>query len=188
MMSDPRDNFFSELFNQDSQGAEAIRFQRQLAFEERIIKRVFKECGIKISGWGKMANECRDMTGHNKLNFSWFNSEFSRFPGVLCGRRIPRLHELTMADLFKIPKDGKNRLLAAVAKNLHRLEINTERRFIMCFPVVRTMLCAHNHITDDTGIPRVQWICSFPPTVKNMFTVEHTSTLFNAIGSDWYYD
>ena len=186
---DQRDQFFGELFNQNSESAEAIRFQRQLAFEERIIKRVFKECGIKISGWGKFANECRDMTGHDKLNFSWFNSEFPRFPGALHGRRIPRLHELTMADLFKLPKNGKNRLGAAVAKNLHRLEVNPEHRFVMCFPVVRTMLCAHNHSADDgPDEPRIQWRCSFPPSKKNFFTVEHTATFFSAIGSDWYYE
>lgn len=186
-MADPRDQFFGDLFNENSQGAEAIREQRQLAFEERIIKRVFRECGIKISGWGKLVNECREITGQDKLNFNWFNSEFGHFPGLLYGRRIPRLHELTIADLFKLPKNGKNRLCAAVIKNLQRLEVNTERRFIMCFPVVRTMLCAHNHSPEEPDIPRIQWHCSFPPTVTSGFTVEHTSTLFAAIGPDWYY-
>lgn len=186
-MTDPRDQFFGDLFNENSHGAEAIREQRQLAFEERIIKRVFRECGIKISGWGRFVNECREITGHDKLNFSWFNSEFQYFPGVLCGRRIPRLHELTISDLFKLPKNGKNRLCAAVIKNLHRLEVNTDRKFIMCFPVVRTMFCAHNHVLESPDIPRIQWACSFPPTVKNNFTVEHTATLFAAVGSDWYY-
>jgi hypothetical protein len=149
---------------------------------------VFKECGVKISGWGRYVNQCRDMTGHDKLNFEWFNSEFRNFPAMLYGKRIPRLHELTITDLFKLHKTGKNRLCAALAKNLHRLEVNLDRRFVMCFPIVRTMLCAHNCDADDGIVgPRIQWRCSIPPTNKSNLTVEHTSTLFAAIGADWYY-
>jgi hypothetical protein len=186
-MADPRDQFFGELFNQDSQGAEAIRVQRQLAFEERIIKRVFKECGIPMSGWGRFANECRNMTGSDKLNFSWFNSAFRRFPGILCGRRIPRLHELTLVDLLKISSNGKNRLCSAIAKSLHRDEIDSSRRFVFCFPVVRTMFCAHNYETEDANQPRVLWRLNLNND-ENALIVEPTSMFFRTVGADWYHD
>ncbi|NBT75184.1 hypothetical protein EBZ80_24715 [bacterium] len=186
-MADPRDQFFGELFSNDSQGAEAIRFQRQLAFEERIIKRVFKECGISVSGWGRYANECRNMTGHDKLNFSWFNSTFQRFPGILCGRRIPRLHEITLADLLKISSNGKNRLCSAIAKSLHRDEIDSSRRFIFCFPVVRTMFCAHNYETEDINQPRVSWRLNLGQGTRPL-VVEPTAMFFGTVGSDWFYD
>lgn len=41
-----RDQFFSNLFSENNEQAQATRAQNQLAFEERIIKRVFFECGV----------------------------------------------------------------------------------------------------------------------------------------------
>jgi hypothetical protein len=177
-----RDQFFGNLFDENSENAEAVRLQRQLAFEERIIKRVFNECGIKRLGWGKLANECRDMTGHDKLNFNWFNSVYLHFPAVLCGRRIPKLHELTLGDLFKNPTAGRNRLCQAVSKNLNRQEVDTGSNFIFVFPVVRTMFCAHNLNIDAGDGPRVSWHMQFE---KMTMTVETTVTLFQALGPEW---
>jgi hypothetical protein len=185
---DHRDQFFGELFNDEGTGADEIRLQRQLSFEERIIKRVFSECGIKMSGWGRFANECREITGHDKLNFSWFNSAFDRFPGVLCGKRIPRLHELTMVDLFKNPGKVKNRLCAAIANNAGKQNVDLERKFVFCFPIVRTMYCAHNIDTEDGDCPRVQWRLSMRPINNIRMIVEPTVSFFRTLGSDWYFD
>lgn len=175
-----RDQFFHNIFDDNGDAAEAIRTQRQLAFEERIVKRAFTECGIKINSWGKLVKECQLETGLPKLNFRWFNA-MTRFPARLCGRRIPKLHELTIADLFK-PAD-KNRLFKAVIKNLHRQEIDDTKGFVFVFPVVRTMYCAHN-LTDTQSVgPR--WTMA---TEDAILTVEPTTAFFKAIGPSWFLD
>jgi hypothetical protein len=174
-----RDQFFGNLFNEDSPTADAMRAQRQMAYEERTIKRVFSECGIKINGWGRLANACRDATGQQKMHFAWFNSTFS-FPAQLAGRRIPKLHELGIVDLFKPP--ATNRLCKAVIKNLHRQEIDEIRPFVFVFPIVRKMYCAHNleSVIESGG---VRWIGRAEKTV---LAVEPTVSAFAAIGSDWW--
>jgi hypothetical protein len=174
-------NFFGRLQNEDSVQDELRRQQRQLAYEERIIKRVFSECGIKLNGWGRLANECRKQTAQDKLNFGWFNQAFSRFPGRLCGRRIPKLHELNFQDLFKPTKD--NRLLKAVAKALAKDEVASKnKRFVFVFPVVRTFFCAYNLDLEVAG-----------PTLglreddgRLIMAVSPTSSLFATIGADWF--
>jgi len=178
-----RDQFFGNLFNENSENADAIRVQRQLAFEERTIKRVFTECGAKRAAWGRLANECRDMTGQNNLNFRWFNAVYREFPAVLCGKRIPRLHELTFSDIFKNTARGKNRLCSAVLKSLERLEVNPEHGFVFVFPVVRTMFCAHTLMTDNVkDQTRIQWSWQLGRT---MLIVEPTVSLFGSIGPEW---
>jgi hypothetical protein len=177
-----RDDFFQNIFDENSQGAEAIRAQRQLSYEERVIKRVFKECGIAVRGWGRYVNECRDMTGHPTLNFFWFNSVF-RFP-ELCGQRIPRLHELTFADIFK--PGSKNRLVRAVAKNLAKNEINSTRPFVFVFPVVRSSFCAHNLTVDGQQKPgRVAWVFEAEESGQSL-TIESTASFCQWFGTGWF--
>jgi len=180
-----RDQFFGELFNENSANADAVREQRQLAYEERTIKRVFTECGAKRTSWGRLVNECRHITGQQNLNFNWFNSTYRHFPGVLCGRRIPRLHELTMLDIFKNPGKVKNRLAAAVATNLHRQGVNSDQPFVFVFPVVKTMFCAHNIDTETGDHPRIQWRASFRPASNTVLFIEPTISLFQTIGAEW---
>lgn len=175
-----RDQFFNNLFNDNGDAAEAIRMQRQLAFEERIVKRVFTECGIKVNSWGRLVNECRLETGIPRLNFQWFNAK-TRFPVRLCGRRIPKLHELTFADLLK-PAD-KNRLFKAIVKNLHRQEVDAAQGFVFVFPVVRTMYCAHN--VSDTQSVGAHWTMA---TEQAILTIEPTKSFFGMIGSEWFVD
>ena len=50
--SQNRDQFFGDIFNEN---VEAVRAQRQLGFEERTIKRAFKECGANRVSWGRYA-------------------------------------------------------------------------------------------------------------------------------------
>ena len=180
-----RDQFFGELFNEQGANADAIRAQQQLSFEERVIKRVFTECGAKQTSWGRLVNECRNATVQQNLNFNWFNSTYRRFPGVLCGKRIPRLHELTMLDIFKNPGKVKNRLAAAVANNLHKQEVDSDRPFVFLFPVTRTMFCAHNIDTETGEYPRIQWRATFRPMNNLVLLVEPTISLFQTIGADW---
>jgi hypothetical protein len=176
-----RDEFFNNLQNENTVQDELRRQQRQLAYEERIIKRVFSECGIKITGWGVLANMCRHETTQDKLNFGWFNNEFGRFPGRLCGRRIPRLHELDFQALFK-PLE-KNRLVKAVAKSLARAEVSGEDNgWVFVFPVVRTFFCAHNLDLDVPGVT-----LSLRDEERHLkFAVSPSKDLFQAIGKDWF--
>lgn len=171
-----RENFFDNLKRENTPFDELSREQRQLAFEERCIKRVFRECGIKINGWGRFVNECREGTGHDRLNFQWFNYRFPTFPGKLSGKRIPRLHELTMLDLFKPPE--KNRLLRAVAKGLADFcAVN----FVFMFPVTRTMFVAYDREPNNTG-DRVMWANITDPSMY----VEPSKYFFQSIGSEWF--
>ena len=174
------DQFFSRLFDDDSDKAQAIREQRQLSFEERIIKRAFTESGIKIGSWGKLVNECRHITGQPKLNFKWFNSEF-RFPVPLCGRRIPKLHELTLPDLLRPAK--QNRLFKAVITALRKLDLDTTRGFAFMFPVTRKMFCAHT--TQLEPVPGPRWTITGE---KNILTIEPTATFFQSVGPTWFTD
>jgi hypothetical protein len=176
-----RDNFFDNLRREDTAQDELRRQQRQLAYEERVIKRVFSECGIKITGWGLLANMCRHETAQDKLNFGWFNTEFSRFPGRLCGRRIPRLHEFDFQTIFK-PIE-KNRLVKAVAKARAKDEITGEDiGWVFVFPVVRTFFCAHNL---DLDIPGITF--SLRDDDRHLkFAVSPSKDLFQAVGKDWF--
>lgn len=176
-----RDSFFDNLRNEDTVQSELRRQQRQLAYEERIIKRVFAECGIKVTGWGLMANMCRRETGQDKLNFNWFNQGFRGFPGRLCGRRIPKLHELTFQELAK-PLE-KNRLAKAVAKALAKDEVELEDGpWVFVFPVVRTFFCAHNL---NYAVPGTAFNVRDSDN-RLMLSVSPSANLFQMIGKDWF--
>ncbi len=179
-----RDSFFDNLRNEEGAHSEMLRSMRQLAYEERVIKRVFADCGIKMNGWGRFANECREMTGQDKLNFKWFNRAFTRFPGTLCGRRIPGLHELTLPDLFKPRKS--NRLVRAISKALKRYEVDPqEDGFVFVFPVVRTSFCAHV-ISNLKAPDRISWRMAWEDASITDMTVEPVNGLCRAIGADWF--
>jgi hypothetical protein len=47
-----RESFFDGLNDEADAQAEKLRAVRQLSYEERIIKRVFRECGVAQSGVG----------------------------------------------------------------------------------------------------------------------------------------
>jgi|APCry1669189034_1035192.scaffolds.fasta_scaffold00153_7 hypothetical protein len=191
-MSDDRDQFFNSLFGPRDD------FSRQLSYENRTIKRVINECGVKPRSWGKLVNICRDDTGHPFFSFGWFNNFFSQFPAVLSGKRIGYcgtkvddagerkkvcLYQLTVADIFK---PQKNLLVRAISTALGDAGVDSSRPFIFVFPVVRKMFCAHNlHVESHDAQVRVQW--QFRHEGATMF-VEPSATLFTAIGGDWYQD
>ena len=179
-----RESFFDNLRDDTGGPAEMLRAIRQLAYEERVIKRIFADCGIKMTGWGRFANECREMTGKDKLNFAWFNKAFPRFPGTLCGRRIPGLHELTLHDLFRPLKT--NRLVKALSKGLKRYDLDaTEDDFVFVFPVVRTSCCAHA-IPHLKAPDRLSWRLAWGDTSWPDLVVEPVSGMCRAIGAEWF--
>lgn len=156
MTYDPRDELAKHLFDEDDDNS-TIKQLRQYAYEERVIKRVFTESGVAPkSGWGRYVNQSREVIGFPKLCFQWFNNNF-RFPGQLCGKRITRMHELTLTDLIKPP--ARNKMFKRVLSNLHKLEINLQKRkFVFCFPVVRTLFCVHNlRCQESASWDRVDW-------------------------------
>jgi hypothetical protein len=172
-----RESFFDNLRDDKGEQFEALRAQRQLAYEERVIKRIFSECGIKISSWGRFANECRAVTGQDRLNFEWFNRRFPHFPN-LSAKRIPRLHELKMQDLFR--PSGKNRLFKAISKALwDRPSVG----FVLVFPVTRMSFVAHDVEPDnDVKVARVVWSIQADPPLY----VEPSKSFFQAFGSEWF--
>lgn len=178
-------SFFDNLRRDDTPEDNAVRAQRQLSYEERVIKRVITECGAKTSSWGLLANHCRRATGEVKLNFNWFNQTFKQFPGELIGRRIPRLHELTIQDLFK--PSAQNRLVKAIIKNVRRAGVDpAASRYFFVFPVVRTSFCAHNLKNLEGAGDHAIWSCQTDDNSR--ITVEPTRSLFAELGHDWFID
>jgi hypothetical protein len=192
-VSDSRDQFFSNLFDENSQTS---GFFRQLGYENRTVRRVFNECGVRVPSFGRLANLCRDETGHTDFSFDWFNHRFPRFPGKLCGKRIGycgyrrddagnkqslSIFQLSIGELMAVKH---NVLLRAIAKALYAQQVDTEKPFVFVFPVVKKMFCAHNLElppgTEDA--PRVRWV------FDNKVTVEHSVSAFRAIGPEWFED
>lgn len=146
MPDDPRDALAEELFG-DKRNDTAARQIRQLSYEERVIKRVFAESGIApLQGWWPYIRQSEAVVGVPKLSFQWFNESFSRFPGVLCGKKLPYMHEITMKQLMQPAPN--NTLIKRVMKHLQQL--NNPRHFVFCFPVVRRIYCAHNLTSQTT--------------------------------------
>ena len=183
-----RDDFFNNMFNESAPDAEDLKRLRQLAYEERIIKRVFTECGAAPNSWGKLAVACRQATDSTKLHFSWFNSAYS-FPGKLCGRRIPFIHKITLPELFK--PTNKNRLVKAVSKQLAEYELDPVRDpVVFVFPLIKTSFCAHSLMgagTTAVDDVRLQFVISQPGGKRPLF-IEPLGQLCKAIGNDWATD
>jgi len=186
-----RDEFFDNLFNETTPAAEDIKALRQLAYEERVIKRVFSECGIRIPSWGRIAIESRNVTGETKINFRWFNSIEAghNFPAKLCGKRIPHLHSLTLPKLFK--PVGQNALVKAVAKTLNFAGLDPDKtKYVCVFPLIKTPFCAHNLTNAGYQNPqnidhRMQLMARYGATHAHMF-IEPLKSFCDALGPDWF--
>ena len=74
--------------------------ERETAYEERIIKRILTSSNLSESG-KILAARAKEATGKYKLTFEWFYSEHSDFPVWIATKRIPYVHQLTVAELFK---------------------------------------------------------------------------------------
>lgn len=190
-MSDFRDQFFGEIFNDDN-------FHRQLSYEHRIVKRVFSECRVKVPSMGQLVNLCRDETGHPEFSFSWFNSTFPQFPAVLCGRpvgfcgydkddagnkRKRFIYQLMISELLS----GKsNRLVRAIARALNDSDVDDSKPFVFVFTIVRKRFCAHNLDLDWTASaenPRVQWRFD---DGSSPLIVEPAAPMLRTIGNEWF--
>lgn len=190
-MSDFRDNFFGEIFNDNN-------FASQLSYESRVVKRVFSECGVKVPSMGRLVNLCRDETGHHEFSFSWFNSTFPRFPAALCGKSIgfcgydkddvgnkrkKYLYQLVFSELLN-PKN--NRLVRAIVKALQASEVNDSKPFLFVFTVVRKRYCAHNLDIDypaSETLPRTQWRFD---DGSSPLIIEPATGVLRAIGNEWF--
>lgn len=200
-----RDNFFNAIFS----GGESDSFPA-LSFENRIVRRVFSECGISPR-MGVLVNRCRAETGAPHFSFDWFNENFPEFPGVLSGARIGycgtrvvsgvrekrNLYQLDFSDLFRAKK---NLFIRALADNLHKKNISVDSvsPFIFVFPVRRKMYCAHNfgqplfptvlssETVDDPSPPQTDVVLSVYLSQQNRLTVQPTAAVFGGIGGNWY--
>lgn len=190
-MNDFRDKFFGEIFNDDN-------FHRQLSYEDRAVKRVISECGVRVPSMGKLVNLCKAETGQPAFSFSWFNSTFPRFPAVLCGKSISFcgydrdeaggkhkkfLYQLLISELMATKH---NRLVRAISKALHESEVDDDKPFIFIFTIVRKRFCAHNldllaPVSEDA--PRVQWRFE---NGSSPLIVEPSTMLLRAVGNEWF--
>lgn len=195
-----RDQFFQNLFDDNSREAGANREQRQLSYENRIVRRAITECGVQRVSWGWLVNNCKAATGGHEFSFEWFNYTFPAFPARLIGKRIGycgrrtlpdgtsgplSLYQLQFADLFKAKN---NVVLRTIARALQSAEQDASQPFVFVFPIVRRMFCAHNlelPASPALDAPRVQWIMQTSPTGPRMI-IEPTTSLFAAVGSEWF--
>lgn len=195
---DERDQFFNNLFDENAR-AQTDGFQRQLSYENRIVRRVFNECGVKPPSWGRLVNLCRDETGTHEMSCAWFNSAFPRFPATLCGKRIGycgyrrddagnkaslSLYQLTIGDLLTTKN---NILVRTLSKALHLFAVNLDRPFTFVFPVVRKFFVAHNMdlpLRTNSGVPRAVWTFAAPE--GGVLHVEPSAAFFSGIGGDWF--
>ena len=193
-----RDQFFNNLFD-DNARAQTDGFQRQLSYENRIVRRVFNECGVKPPSWGQLVNMCRGETGTHEMSFSWFNSAFPRFPATLCGKRIGycgyrrddagnksslALYQLTINDML-VAKN--NILVRTISKALHNFAVDPNRPFAFVFPIVRKFFVAHNISLSPQPLndnARVMW--TFNSSAGGLMHVEPSIAFFNAVGGEWF--
>lgn len=188
IMINNQNNFFDAVFSSDD--------FRQSGFENRVVRRVINECGIKPQSWGKLVNKCREVTGQPYFTFSWFNEFFPAFPGQLCGKRIgycgtvrddngqPQKRAAYQLNLAELLKPEKNLFVRAIASALHGAGTDTQRPFVFLFPIVRRMFCAHNlFIETPAEQPRAQWVFSHNHA---RMSVEPSAVFFRALGTEWY--
>ena len=198
-MSDDRNNFFDAVFNNSDDS-----FSR-VGFENRTVRRLFKECGVVIPSMGRLVNICRAETGEPYFRFDWFNDRYSDFPARLAGRRIGycgtresasggrekvNLYQLGFADLMR-PKN--NLFLRALKKALVAEDISPyfDQSFVFVFPVRRRMFCAHTLGSNLSPGPGSELTAQ--ATLKFSFNerilcVQPTESVFAAIGPDWFSD
>lgn len=198
-MSDDRQDFFDAVFNDPSDDA----FPR-VSFENRVIRRVFKECGVRINSMGRLVNICRAETGIPHFRFSWFNARYPDFPATLIGRRVGYcgrrssaggatrekvgLYQLDVSDLMR-PK--KNLFVRTIARALvaEDLAPDFSDTFIFVFPLRRKMYCAHTlggpMRREHESSTDVQAVLNFFVGGR-MLCVQPTEDVFAAIGPDWF--
>lgn len=184
-----RDEFFQNLFGENTPSADAIRARRQLAYEERVIKRILTRCGAAPASWGMLVNQCRRESHEDKLNFRWFNQAYRGFPGRLCGKRIPYLHEITLPDLFK--PVGKNKLFKRIGKALGELEISplSKQPFVFTFALIKTPMCAYNSAKVGEDLlrdsQRLQFVFYPMEAGHRPVYIEPLDTFCAALGNEW---
>lgn len=192
-----RDDFFQNLFDDEAQ-AHTTGFQRQLAYENRLVRRVFTDCGVKVPSWGRLVNLCKAETGTHEMSCAWFNATFPRFPARLCGKRIGycgyrrddagnktslSLYQLTIGEIMAAKH---NVLVRALSKALHTFAVDSSAPFALVFPVVRKPFVAHNLDVAGQlagGVPRIVWTFE---TEDVRLRVEPAAPFFALVGSEWF--
>ena len=79
----------------EEQGAQ----QRQLVFQERIVKQLLRNAGVALNV-AAAKREAREQYGDDTLSFVWFHDRFPGFPVFLMAQKLPFTHKVTLADLY----------------------------------------------------------------------------------------
>lgn len=182
-----RDDFFRGIQDEANPAADDIKRLRQMAYEERVIKRVITSCGVDTVSWGRLALLCREATDEKKLHFDWFNQQYgSKFPGILAGKRIAYMHDITLPELFK--PVGQNKLIRKLSKAFAEYEIDPLKdRYLFVFPLIKTQFCAHT-IT-NLELPDLEqnfqiWLNL--AAANRPIIIEPLKNVCAAIGSEWF--
>jgi len=182
-----RDEFFAGIYNEATPAAHEIIRMRQLAYEERIIKRVITSCGANVSHWGILARACRAATQEKQLNFEWFNAQFgSSFPCLLAGKRVPGFHAITLQELFATDVK-KSKLVRKLMPAITGSGIDPlSDRYLFTFPIVKTQFCAHTLALEPAPDSHGIQIALNFSDAKRPITIEPLKNVCQAIGAEWF--
>lgn len=181
-----REDFFDNIFNEANPAADDIKRLRQMAYEERIIKRVITECGVNVSSWGRLASLCRADTDEKKLHFAWFNEQYgAKFPGILAGKRIPYVHNITLPELFKPLK--QNKLIRRLSAPFAAANIDPFKdRYLFVFPLIKTPFCIHTLNLDQSEQEQSLKLQIALSGARRVITLEPLKNACAAIGPEWF--
>ena len=98
---DNANKFWDGVRGQQKLNDAAAEATRQEHYEETIVKRLLQQAKVPLPGWGVIANQCRERTGLDYINFEWFREQYPRFPVRLLPQKVPRAHKTQLIDLFK---------------------------------------------------------------------------------------
>lgn len=181
-----RDSFFKGIQDEANPAADDIKRLRQMAYEERIIKRIITECGVGTANWGRLANLCRAATDEKKLHFAWFNAQYgATFPGLLAGKRIPYVHDITLPELFK--PLAKNKLIRRLSAPFAAANIDPFKdRYLFVFPVIKTQFCVHTLNLDQSEQEQSIKLQIALSGARRVITIEPLKNACAAIGPEWF--
>ncbi len=170
---------------------------KQLAFQERIVKRLLQYAGVQIQV-GRAKAEAKEKYGDSSLGFRWFNEEYPRFPLTLMSQKLRYTHKATLADLYG---QGRFKHLPwykeyVEQSSLHQVALHLDRAaLIFNLPHARDafLMVIHNQPVQETQVVDAEqrqdepWPRTTFPLGKSGITVvlESFPSFMQTVGTDW---
>jgi len=170
---------------------------KQLAFQERIVKRALRYAGVTLNvGMAKRA--AKETYGFEDLGFRWFNEVYSNFPLHLMSQKMPYTHKTTLADIYgqgrfkKLPWFKEYEAQAELAQ----IDLQLSRAaLIFNLPHAKDafLMVLHNQPTQEGLIVDAEqrqdepWPRTTFPLGKSGITVvlESFPSFMQTVGTDW---